>query len=587
MKAKVVISGLVVLLLSACGTPAPSGGGGGGGSGNGGGRSLAPAPQLSASGGSVGTMGGGGTLVFTFKNGARLALEAMESTDITQDAAPTEANLIQFYVKHRSAWLDALKRVISEPDLAKETMEILLEDNKQVAAKVVTDEKTSHIELSYPAVNVGEGFTAEKAFGLAIHEAGHIAYPTVTPKDHPYFDQIATVLYAAYRKQKATETRVRIPIPSQVSRVHDLMLSSDGKRITFEGTSSEKTGTGYSIGRTYSLDLETGSLFDHGSSTVLFIDQDNMLLSSSGIAVLWNQRTNQRRSVGINTTYANRAWQHPDGKTVVVEGRLHSDYDQGVLYFLGDKQRTVLLPKEATEGRFSVRGEPLITGNGRYVVRIDETKEKESRLRAWDLFEEGRTAEVLLSGGFAMSSSRVDSSHYVAITDSKHVIVLNLQSLVMSRPGEVLDLRGLEKPGQDYRLWRAVKGYETYGFDRLGKLLFFKEGSHLKSIPTSGDTYGTPATIGIIDNVHLLRVPGSDTKFLSPGMYAGSDIRLIDSTLSFEQQVKKPLLAPSPSFQILFGTTVANTPRGAVLVTNNHQDYIDIDYIEEEARGKK
>jgi len=184
-----------------------------------------PAPVVNSG---VGTEGGGGTLVFAFRQGALAAKRAMEQNTEIGNKDPMRDELTIFYRTYRERWMKALEHFVFDAEMVVETSETLMEDGILVGAKSLPAHAPKTVKLSVPYLSGREGFTLSKAFALAVHEAGHFAKPEISQAEHPYLDQIANLLFWQ-RSSVAQSREYRLNFDFWMNR--GSMLTTDGSSL--------------------------------------------------------------------------------------------------------------------------------------------------------------------------------------------------------------------------------------------------------------------------------------------------------------------------------------------------------------------
>jgi len=159
-----------------------------------------PAPASKSpdsSEGSVGTVGGGGTLVFTFKNASTDAADTLEKIGRGNYEFIDDYRVLTFFQRHQPKWLEALRSFSEDSEKVVETKEVLKEHGKPVGALSYPPESPEKVLLSIPYLTTHAGFPYDKAFILAMHEAAHFAIPVMSEEEHRYLDQISHLVLKA------------------------------------------------------------------------------------------------------------------------------------------------------------------------------------------------------------------------------------------------------------------------------------------------------------------------------------------------------------------------------------------------------
>lgn len=218
MKTKVTVFGclLVIGLITACAKPGVPGAG----------DSSSPSRKMD---GSIGTIGGGGTLVFSFRHAALLAKQLMETTpDLKIGGGAPNEQLNSFYVKHRSSWIANLQRLADTKEMVLETNQTLQEFGNSMGALAIPEGAPQKVVLSVPYLTVRDGFPESKAIALAIHEAGHFSVPDISADSHPLFDQVAVAL--SIRRVPFSAREKRLPRPDEEFWA-PLSVTDDGTKL--------------------------------------------------------------------------------------------------------------------------------------------------------------------------------------------------------------------------------------------------------------------------------------------------------------------------------------------------------------------
>lgn len=186
---------------------------------------VAPAPKKADGG--IGTIGGGGTLKFSFLTGAMLAKDLMQVHDTVSVRPGVSPELEAFYQQHRLEWMAQLDRFVNDPQMIREVSEKLIHNNVSVGGLSSPPEAPTEVLLSVPYLTTRAGFPTEKAMALAIHESGHFAIREMDMKQHAYLDQIASLLLWA-RDKKSVKPIYRVPY---VATHGSVAITSDGRKL--------------------------------------------------------------------------------------------------------------------------------------------------------------------------------------------------------------------------------------------------------------------------------------------------------------------------------------------------------------------
>jgi hypothetical protein len=266
-----------------------------------------------ATGGSIGTLGGGGTLVFTLKQAAVIAHKVMEA-ETRVGTLPGDGPLAIYYARHRDAWMKSLKDVSEKTDLVTETNDPLVEKGVTKGAKVVMHGVSPRLYLNVPYLTTSDGFPERKAFATAIHEAGHLANPDMTDQEHEYLDQVASLLYARRPAPSLHTPKLVTKIPGYIDNFE---VSSDGRLLSVELLAANELLT---------VDLETGaqrtewpdsSLYPHGWIRLVKGSGEWVIRTVQDGYQLNNQRTNERLQWKLPGGIIS-AYQLKDGSTIAI-----------------------------------------------------------------------------------------------------------------------------------------------------------------------------------------------------------------------------------------------------------------------------
>lgn len=245
--------------------------------------------------------GGGGTLINTFKVGALKARNKMAKiTRLTSDGIIDDA-VQNFYLKKRTAWIQALNTLATIPDKVQESKEEFIEDGIPVAAMTLPLEKPEYVALSTPYLKKSFGFNAQNAFGLAIHEAGHFLNPT--RQEHAYFDQVAVLLFDQELASTPLKENYHFKLPSYT---YQGVVSSDGKTLKL-------LNDRYTTTR---IDLESEERDEQGKA--IFLNQDLVFVdNANGSYTLRAELTGSEKTFAVREKIE-EASILADGKTLMM-----------------------------------------------------------------------------------------------------------------------------------------------------------------------------------------------------------------------------------------------------------------------------
>ncbi|MGE0617037.1 MAG: hypothetical protein AB7P04_15510 [Bacteriovoracia bacterium] len=269
------------------------------------------------SSGSIGTRGGGGTVVFTFKQGAIAARQVMESVDELPAETENLKALSAFYAKHRTRWQAALKEFSQNPDAIKVTEASLKEAGITVGAESVPAADPRYVRLSVPYLTGVDGFTEAKAFALAVHEAGHFAAGALTETEHDFLDQIGVLLY-----QKRPVSKKSQYVFKDVGWT-GFKLTSDGRILTAKGPEGELVTVNLESGdRLVEVAGKSEGPWEPSWPQYQLLDGDRVLVRfAERKYVVRNQRTNQVQTFQVAGDYYT-ARPSPDQRSIWLGNRV-------------------------------------------------------------------------------------------------------------------------------------------------------------------------------------------------------------------------------------------------------------------------